>query len=129
MSEIFKIVGVCLLTLICYLIIKPLKPDIAIFVSLIGAVIMLFMCVDGLMNVISTMTSFAEKTGINTGLFGLILKIVGIGYLTEFSSSICCNAGNSTLSDIIGFAGKITILIVSLPIITSLIDIIVEILP
>ena len=129
MSEMFKIVGVCLLTLICYIIIKPLKPDIAIFVSLVGSIIVLFMCVDGLMSVISTMTSFAEKTGINTGLFGLILKIVGIGYLAEFSSSICNNAGNSTLSDIIGFAGKITIIIVSLPIITSLINIIVEILP
>ena len=129
MTELFKIIGVGVLTLVAYLIIKPLKPELAVFVSIVGSVIILLSCIDGLMDLINTMTSFVEKTGINTGLFGCILKIIGVGYVVEFSSNLCSNAGNSSLSDAITLAGKVTILVLSLPIVTSLIDIIIEILP
>lgn len=129
MTELFKIIGVGVLTLVAYLIIKPLKPELAVFVSIVGSVIILLSCIDGLMDLINKMTSFVEKTGINTGLFGCILKIIGVGYVVEFSSNLCSNAGNSSLSDAITLAGKVTILVLSLPIVTSLIDIIIEILP
>lgn len=129
MIELFKIIGIGILTLIAYLIIKPLKPEVAVFISLVGSVIVIMSCIDGLMQVINTMTSFVEKTGINTGLFGCILKIIGVGYVIEFASGICSNSGNSGLADAITLAGKITILVISLPIINSLITIIMEILP
>lgn len=129
MTELFKIIGIGFLTLIAYLIIKPLKPELAVFISIVGSIIILISCVDGLMEIINTMTSFVEKTGLNTGLFACVLKIIGVGYIIEFSSSICSNAGNSSIAEVINLAGKITILVISLPIIKSLIEIIMEILP
>ena len=129
MTMLFKIIGIGILSVIAYMIVKPIKPEIAVFISIIGSVIILLACVDGLMSVINTMTTFVQKTGINTGLFGCILKIIGVGYIIEFSSGVCTSAGNSNIADVIMLAGKITILVMSLPIITSLIDIIIEILP
>lgn len=129
MVELFKVIGIGLLTLIAYLIIKPLKPELAIFVSIVGSVVIILSCIDGLMQIVETMTSFVEKTGINTGLFGCILKIIGVGYVVEFASSICNGAGNSNIADVITLAGKITILVISLPILNSLISLIIEILP
>lgn len=129
MAELFKIVGVGFLTLIAYLIIKPLKPELAVLVSVVGSVVVLLFCVDGLVEIIETMTAFAQKTGLNTGMFACILKIIGVGYVIEFSSSVCQSAGNSNIAEVINLAGKITILVLSLPIIKSLIDIIMEILP
>ncbi len=129
MTMLFKIIGIGILSVIAYMIVKPIKPEIAVFISIIGSVIILLACVDGLMSVINTMTTFVQKTGINTGLFGCILKIIGVGYTIEFSSGVCTSAGNSNIADVIMLAGKITILVMSLPIITSLIDIIIEILP
>lgn len=129
MVEIFKIVGVGLLTLVAFLVIKPLKPELAIFVSIVGSVIVLLMSIDGLMQIITTMTDFVEKTGINTGLFGCILKVVGVGYVVEFASNLCASAGNTNISEVITLAGKISILVISMPILSSLIDIIMAILP
>lgn len=129
MVELFKIIGIGLLTLIAYLIIKPLKPELAIFVSMVGSIVVILSCIDGLMQIITTMTSFVEKTGINTGLFGCILKIIGVGYVVEFASSICNSAGNSSIAEVITLAGKITILVISLPILNNLINLIIEILP
>ena len=126
--ELFKIVGVGLLTLICYVVVKPIKPDIAIFISLAGGCVILIFCIDSLVSVISAITGIFEKTGLNNSLFKSILKIIGIGYLTEFASGLCIDSGNSSLSDKILFAGKLCILVLSLPIITNLLNIIVEIL-
>ena len=110
MSELLKIIGVGLVTLIAYLIVKPLKPEMAIFISIVGTCVILIFCVDSLQQVISTMTSFVEKTGINSELFSCVLKIVGIGYIIEFSSNICLDAGNTSMADKITLAGKIAIM-------------------
>lgn len=129
MNELFKIIGVGLVTLIAYIIVKPLKPEIAVFISVIGVSIILMFCVDGLVGVVETMTQFVDKTGIDSNLFACVLKIVGIGYITEFASNLCVTAGNSSIADAISLAGKITILVLSLPILTNLINLIIDILP
>ncbi|MBQ7884900.1 MAG: stage III sporulation protein AD [Clostridia bacterium] len=129
MWEFFKVLGIGLITLLAYIIIKPLKPKLAVFITLAGVTIILFSCIDGLMSVVETMTQFVQKTGINTQLFACVLKIIGIGYVTEFSSSLCTTAGNSTIADMISLAGKITIFLLSMPILSSLINLIIEILP
>lgn len=128
-GELFKIIGVGLLTVVCYVVIKPVKPELAIFISLAGSCIILIFCVDALSEIIFTITNLVEKTGINSELFSAILKIIGVGYLTEFASNLCLESGSSTISDKILFAGKICILVLSLPIISNLLNIIIEILP
>jgi len=128
-SELFKIIGVGLITLVCYVIVKPIKPDIAIFISLAGSCIIFIFCIESLSEIIFSVTNLVEKTGINKNLFSIILKIIGVGYLVEFASSLCAEAGASSISDKIVIAGKVYILVLSLPIITNLLNIIVEILP
>lgn len=127
--DFFKILGIGVITLVCYLIVKPLKPEIAIFVSLAGGGIMLLMCFGGINDIIVTITNFANKTGINSSLITLLLKLLGIGYLTEFACSLCTEAGNPSLSEKISLAGKICILLMGLPIISNLLNLIIGILP
>ena len=128
-GELFKIIGIGIIGLVCYLITKPIKPELAIFISIATACLIFIFCVNGLSNILNTVVNLFEKTGINNGVFATILKIIGIGYLIEFSASICTDAGCGSLSDKIAFAGKICILGLSLPIITNLLNIIIEILP
>lgn len=127
-AELVKIIGIAIITLVCYLIIKPVKPDIAIFILIVGGCLILLFCINAMNEVVSVISGIVEKTGINSNLFLIILKVIGVGYLVEFASNICNDAGCSSLSDKICFAGKICILVLSLPIITNLLNIIVEIL-
>ena len=126
--ELFKIIGVGFVTTVCYLIVKPIKPELATFIALVGSCLIIIFCVDSLIGVVNTITGFVEKTGIDSSLFALILKIIGIGYLTEFASNICADSGSNLVADKILFAGKICILVLSLPIITNLLNIIIGII-
>ena len=61
-------------------------------------------------------------------MFVILLKIVGIGYLTEFSCGLCNDSGNSAIALKLQLAGKLTIFIMSIPIISKLIDLLVELI-
>lgn len=127
--EIVKIIGVGLITVVCILLVKQVKPEIAICIGLVGGIIIISMIVNYAFEIINTFTSIADKTGVSSGLFKTILKIIGIGYITEFSANLCNDSGNSGVADKILLGGKIIILTYSLPIVTSIIEILMGILP
>ena len=79
--------------------------------------------------VFSSLDELVVRTGLNSNLINLILKIVGVGYLIEFGANICHDSGNGGLGDKITLAGKIVILVMAMPIVQSILDIIVELLP
>ena len=118
-----------LITSIVNLVVKQVKPEIAIVITITGSLVMLLMLVEMLSAITGVFDILVNKTGIDKELFTSILKIIGIGYITEFSSNICIDSGNTTILDKILLLGKITILVLALPIITALVDIIVSIMP
>ncbi len=129
MDIIFKIIGIGLITCIASLIVKPVRNDFAMLISMVGGIIILVMILSSLSSAISLINSIAQKTGVNGNLLSIVFKIIGIGYLTEFSASMCADAGSAGLGDKVLLGGKIVILVMSLPIITSILDIVMELLP
>ena len=129
MDTIFKIVSIALITCVACLIVKPIRSDFAIFISIVGGIIIIFYLLSYLSSIFNIFDNIFEISGINSSLYGIILKIIGIGYLTEFTASICNDTGNGSLGDKVLLGGKIIILVMSLPIVTSILDIVMELLP
>lgn len=127
--EIFRLIGVGLITAIAVLIIKQVKPEIAIVVGMAGGIIMILMLVDAFTSIISSFSTILNKSGLTNGIFSVVLKIIGVGYLTEFSANLCVDSGSSSIADKILLGGKIIILVISMPIITNIIEIITGLLP
>ena len=129
MDTLYKIIGIALVTCIACLILKPIRNDFAIIVSIVGGVILLFYIVSYLSGIFDIFSKIFTITGVKTSLYSIIIKIIGIAYLTEFSASICNDTGNSSLGDKVMFGGKIIILVMALPIVMSILDIVMELLP
>ncbi len=127
--EIFKIIGVGLLTCVISIIIKQIKPEFNIIILLCGGIIILFMVLDQLRTVFDYFLTIFSKTNIDYSLFVSVLKVLGVGYLTEFANSICVDSGSASIGEKILIAGKIIIFCLALPIVTNLIDLIIEMLP
>lgn len=79
--------------------------------------------------VINLLQSISEKTYINKNFLGILLKITGIAILTEFAVSICSDAGEKAIASKIEIGSKVIIIAMSLPIITSLLELVIKILP
>ena len=123
-----KIIGVGLVTAIAALILKSSKPELAFAVTIAGGVIILIFALDMLGASLRIFTDIAEKTGIDQSLVKIILEIVAIGYLVEFSAGIVEDFGSKSIADKLVLAGKIIIFTVSIPIIQRLITLIGNIL-
>ena len=125
---VIKIIIIALIGAISAILLKQIKPEISILVIVATGILIILQVLDSASIIISTFENLSEITGINSELFKIILKIIGIGYLIEFSSSICTDSGLTSIATKIQFAGKVIILCISLPIINSLIEIITSIL-
>lgn len=127
--DIFKIVGVGLLTCIASMLIKSIKPEYYIVVVLSGSIVILFMLVDALSTILNYFFLISSKTNIGYELITIALKILGVGFLCEFANGICVDSGNSSIGDKIILAGKVVIVCLAIPIITSLLNTIIALLP
>lgn len=129
MDIIFKIIAIGLITCVATLIVRPVRADFAIIISIVGGLIIIFLIINYLTGIFDIINQILGISGINSGLYTVLLKIIGIGYLIEFTASICADTGNASLGDKVLLGGKIIIMVMALPIITTILDIIMELLP
>ncbi len=127
--EVIKIIGVAFIALIIVIILKQYKPEYTIYVSILVGALILLMVLDELTGIINLLQNIANKTNINSKFLGLLLKITGIAFLSEFAISICQDAGEGAIASKIEIGSKIIVIAMSIPIISSLLEIIIKILP
>lgn len=126
--EVIKLVGIGIVISIVTILLKQVKPELSIFAIIIGSVILLLYILNYFTSIFSTFNSILEKTNIDSQLFSLVIKIIGVGYLVEFGASICNDSGNSSIAEKIILGGKIIIFSMAVPIITSLFEVIMSLL-
>ena len=124
MSEIFKVIGVGFITVITAVLLKGTKPELSFAVTVVGIIIILSFVVDMLRGTMALFVSISEIGGVDNSLLKLLLKIVGVGYLTEFGAGILTDFGSSSIADKVTLVGKITIVLLSMPVLESLLQLI-----
>ena len=87
--NIIKIVAVGIVATIFIVLLKPSRPEIATVLAVGAGIIITLSVLDELFEIVYTFYDIADSTGIERGIFSSILKIIGIGYLTEFANGIC----------------------------------------
>lgn len=127
--EIIQIVGIALVSTFLALIVKEQKPNFAfLLIVFVGCSIFLFL-VDKIYSVVQMIEKLAADAKVNLIYVETILKIIGIAYIAEFASQITKDAGQGTIASKIELAGKILILAMAIPILTVLIETIIQLIP
>lgn len=104
------------------------KTEYGIYMS-VAVSIVLFLCiVDRLEIFVRTIDEISRYISVNTGYLSTMLKMIGITYISEFSSSICKDTGYQTIAVQIEVFSKLTILAMGMPILLALLETIQEFL-
>ena len=127
--EIIKIIGIAFIAVIIIVLLRQYRPEFAIYISLLTGVLILLLVIDDLNGIINLLNSIADKVSINASFLALLIKITGIAFLSEFAVSICKDTGEGAIASKIEIGSKIIIISMSIPIISSLLEIILEVLP
>lgn len=121
MIDIIKIVGTGFVSLIIVVILKEYKRDFAIYAEIIGGAILLYFSIDYLKDIVNFINGLSI-TGINSSFILILVKITGISILTEFAVSVCNDMGESAIASKVDLGGKLLIVSLSIPIITSVLS-------
>jgi stage III sporulation protein AD len=127
--EIIKIIGIAFLAVIIILILKQYRPEFAMYTSIIAGALILFLSIGKLDGMIQLLNTIATKTQGNGQFLGILLKMTGIAFLTEFAVSICKDSGETAIANKVDLGGKIIMIAISIPIISTLLETVIKILP
>lgn len=127
--DIIKIIGVGLIALIIIIILKQYRPEFVIYVSIIAGVIILILIMDKVSAIIDLLTSLSNKTVINNEFLVLLIKITGIAFFNGIFCQHMQGLGETAIANKIDIGGKVLIISMSIPIIASLLETIIKILP
>lgn len=119
---IFKAVTVGICAVLLALQFKQKQPEYGTYLSLAAGVIILGLAVSQLSVVVEAIHTIADLISIDQKYIVILLKVIGVAYICEFGANLCKDSGYSSVASQIEIAGKIGILVMSLPIIMSLLD-------
>ncbi len=103
---------------------KQEKAEFSIYVGIGISLIIFFGIMGNLREIISTIRRFTQMAKIDNTYILVLLKMIGITYVSEFATGICKDAGYQTIAGQIEIFAKLTIFMLSLPILTALLRVI-----
>lgn len=101
---------------------KGLKGEYGIYLVAAVGLVIFFYGITKLKTVIETIRQVQSYIRMNRMYLEVLLKMIGITYIAEFSSGICKDAGYGSLGSQIEIFGKLSVLAVSMPILLALLD-------
>jgi len=110
------------------LIFKQYKPEYAMMISLCCTVLFFGVLLAEMIPAFSLMRETAEKTGISPSYVKILLKCLGVCYLTETGGRVCKEAGQQSIAFHLELSGRIMILLLTLPLFRDLLDIVLALL-
>ena len=117
----FQIAAVGLICAVLSLAVRSWRPEFSIYISAASGLVLFAMVYSQLEGIISGVSGLFQKSGSAGVYFPVLLKVIGIAYLTDFSAQVCRDAGENGIASKGEMAGKIVIFYAALPVLTSLI--------
>ncbi len=127
--SIIQVVGIGIVGALIAILLKEYKPIFSVSVGMITLTIILFSLLSEINYIIDAIHTISSQLNIKTDYINTIIKTIGISYLCRFGTEICKDSGQGAIAQYIEVAGKIIIVVISMPILTSVINVLIGILP
>ena len=124
--DITKVIALGLIGTIFSVLLKKENPQIAMLVAAATGILIFLMLCSPLGELISLLRETAEQAGVGEGYFGIVLKVIGIAYLTQFGAQLCADAGESAIAAKIELAGKVLMMAAAAPVLTGVLETVIE---
>lgn len=130
MDNFVTLIGIVLIAVILSVFFKSCKmPVFALLIALSAGIIVFLFLLPKIIEVIDIFRDLAEIVNLNNVYLSLILKIVVVCYLAEFIGQICRDSGENGLAMKIDLGAKITVMVMAVPVVVSVLEGILQIMP
>ncbi|MBQ9790160.1 MAG: hypothetical protein IJW24_01015 [Clostridia bacterium] len=125
---LFKILGVGIVTVILSSILKNSRSDFSLLINICGGLIIFYILIDGITELFDGIGFLSENANISSSIISSIVKVIGVGYVTEFCADIAEDSGNKFVANKVILGGKIALCVMAFPIIRYLFQTIISLI-
>ena len=123
-----KIVFVALLGVVASMMLKKVNSNLNFAVAIFTGIIIIYLLYGEINNVVKVFRVFSSGYGVSESHIKLLIKVLGISYVTQFGASIAEECGEKFIAKKVELGGKILIVSLSMPILLNLLDNIIKLL-
>jgi len=127
--EIWQIVGLALIVTVICVVLKQIRPEIALQLSILAGASIFILILSKIKVIVELLQTLADQANISSYYLLIVLKIVGVAYLAEFGAQICRDAGEGALATKIELAAKVGVIVLAIPIIVAITESLVRLVP
>ena len=113
--NMLTICGFCIASVLACKALENDSRQIKIVLTLVVAAVLLISTIGFVSQIISAVSSLFETANIDSMYLRIIFKSLGVTYLTQFASDYCKDCGENAISSQVLLAGRIAIVVISLP--------------
>ena len=107
---------------------KSGKTEYGIYITVTLSLIIFISVLGRLGTIVEAMKGIGRFIRLDQAYIGTLIKMLGITYVAEFSAGICKDAGYQTIASQIEIFGKLAVMLLSLPILMTLLNTVREFL-
>lgn len=124
MELLIKAAAIAAVGVVLTLVLKKNSPETAILMTLALCCLLLYLTLDVLGNITDFITELSDFAGVTSAAISVVLKTVGIAIVTKLVSSVCSDAGQSSVASALEIVGAAAALYVALPLMKSVFEMI-----
>lgn len=117
-----KIALMGIFTILLAILFKKTREEYSLYLTLACCFMILLLGISKLEVILDAINKLQGYITMNKAYMGVLIKIIGITYIAEFSASLCKDSGYHSIGEQIEMVGKLTILAVSMPILLALLE-------
>ena len=122
--NIIAVIGIGIIAAIICIMLRQIRPEFALLVSLITGIFILFALFADITEAINRVFQLIRQADVSSGYAAVLLKALGLCFITQIACDTCKDAGESAISAKIEMAGRVAVLIISLPLFEQVLNIV-----
>ena len=104
-------------------LLKQYHKEYAMVVSLVTGLLILFFIIGQLTPILEELQTLYQSSQEVQSYLPILFKSIGICFLTQIASDTCRDAGESAIASKVEMAGKIAVLLISLPLFRQILSV------
>ncbi|MFQ9951639.1 MAG: SpoIIIAC/SpoIIIAD family protein [Clostridium sp.] len=113
--EIVALCGIAVLAAVFSVMLKKYIPEYSFLISLGAGVLILLLILSKITPAVSQIKNLLSATGLSSEYGSILFKSLGVCFLTQFAADSCRDSGEGSMASKVELAGKVMIVLISLP--------------
>jgi stage III sporulation protein AD len=122
--NLIAIVGTGIIAALLSIILKQYKPEFGMYISLVSGIIILLALIREVVPALDAIGELIAAVSLDAVYGAALLKALAICYITQLASDTCKDSGETAIATKIEMAGKLAIVLVSLPLFKGVVEIV-----